>query len=97
MIQYFSLAHKEDPKSTTTPGQSGSGSSVIEGVLHIPQSPRTEATPSEGLVSYPRHSSKEGVSLRRDAGGVFYIPSWSYLPTPPLGQDMTQGQFLSGV
>ena len=20
----------------------------------------------------------------------------SYLPTPPLGQDMTQGQFLSG-
>ena len=23
--------------------------------------------------------------------------SLSYLPTPPLGQDMTQGQFLSGV
>ena len=22
---------------------------------------------------------------------------WYYLPTPPLGQDMTQGQFLSGV
>ena len=22
---------------------------------------------------------------------------YSYLPTPPLGQDMTQGQFLSGV
>ena len=21
----------------------------------------------------------------------------SYLPTPPVGQDMTQGQFLSGV
>ena len=21
----------------------------------------------------------------------------SYLPTPPLGQDMTQGQFLSGI
>ena len=21
----------------------------------------------------------------------------SYFPTPPLGQDMTQGQFLSGV
>ena len=21
----------------------------------------------------------------------------NYLPTPPLGQDMTQGQFLSGV
>ena len=25
---------------------------------------------------------------------VFHYP---YLPTPPLGQDMTQGQFLSGV
>ena len=24
-------------------------------------------------------------------------PEWYYLPTPPLGQDMTQGQFLSGV
>ena len=22
---------------------------------------------------------------------------WYYLPTPPLGQDMTQGQFLSGL
>ena len=32
---------------------------------------------------------------------IFEIPElhWgqSYLPTPPLGQDMTQGQFLSGV
>ena len=31
-----------------------------------------------------------------------HIPSsllcmYSYLPTPPLGQDMTQGQFLSEV
>ena len=25
------------------------------------------------------------------------IVTKSYLPTPPLGQDMTQGQFLSGV
>ena len=24
-------------------------------------------------------------------------PQYSYLPTPLLGQDMTQGQFLSGV
>ena len=23
--------------------------------------------------------------------------TWYFLPTPPLGQDMTQGQFLSGV
>ena len=26
-----------------------------------------------------------------------YINIYYYLPTPPLGQDMTQGQFLSGV
>ena len=28
---------------------------------------------------------------------MFQILSRYYLPTPPLGQDMTQGQFLSGV
>ena len=33
---------------------------------------------------------------------IFILHSFSamsryYLPTPPLGQDMTQGQFLSGV
>ena len=27
----------------------------------------------------------------------FTLHEWHYLPTPPLGQDMTQGQFLSGV
>ena len=26
-----------------------------------------------------------------------YQNEWSYLPTPPLGQDMTQGQFITGV
>ena len=26
-----------------------------------------------------------------------YTSVWYYLPTPPFGQDMTQGQFLSGV
>ena len=28
---------------------------------------------------------------------IFNIYVGYYLPTPPLGQDMTQGQFLSGV
>ena len=27
---------------------------------------------------------------------LLLLLSLSYLPTPPLGQDMTQGQFLSG-
>ena len=35
------------------------------------------------LLEY--HSNKEKITRRY------------YLPTPPLGQDMTQGQFLSGV
>ena len=30
--------------------------------------------------------------------GALHAPTYRpYLPTPPLGQDMTQGQFLSGV
>ena len=28
---------------------------------------------------------------------ISYLKPYLYLPTPPLGQDMTQGQFLSGV
>ena len=30
---------------------------------------------------------------------IYWYVTWNtfYLPTPPLGQDMTQGQFLSGV
>ena len=40
---------------------------------------------------------------RKKILAIFYskvscsILKWYYLPTPPLGQDMTQGQFLSGV
>ena len=44
--------------------------------------------PSQGL--YPRPSMREDT----DNG---WLVGWYYLPTPPLGQDMTQGQFLSGV
>ena len=40
---------------TTTPGQSGPGSNVNE-VFQIPQSSRTGASPSYGLVSYSEHS-----------------------------------------
>ncbi len=41
----------------TTPGQSGPGSDVNEGVLRIPQSSSTAGTsPSDCLVSYLGHS-----------------------------------------
>ena len=41
---------------TTTPRQSGPESNDNEGVLHIPQSSRTEVSPSDSFVSYPGHS-----------------------------------------
>ena len=38
-------------------------------------------------------------SILQDSSQYLNLSSafWYYLPTPPLGQDMTQGQFLSGV
>ena len=35
--------------------------------------------------------------LLDDNNNAIYIYIYIYLPTPLLGQDMTQGQFLSGV
>ena len=34
---------------------------------------------------------------RERSSALPYTSVWSYLPTPPLGQDMTQGQFFSRV
>ena len=46
----------------TTPGQSGPGGNGNEGVLCIPQSSSiTGTSPSDYLVSYPRHSLSGGV------------------------------------
>ena len=42
--------------SATTLGQSGPRSNDNKGVLHIPQSSNTGASPSDYFVSYPRHS-----------------------------------------
>ena len=39
---------------------------------------------------------KNSLQLRQFDGLVIKTLGY-YLPTPPLGQDMTQGQFLSGV
>ena len=53
---------------TTTPGQSRPGINGNVGVLRVPQRSRTEASPSDGLVSYPGHSlgksSQQRCSLR---------------------------------
>ena len=47
------------------------------------------------------HSHKNVRRYGIGLGSLFNVIStffsYPYLPTPPLGQDMTQGQFLSGV
>ena len=45
-------------KDTTNPDQSGPESNGNEGILHIPQSSKAEASPSNGLVSYLGHLLK---------------------------------------
>ena len=52
------------------------GSNGNEGVLNIPQSSRTGASPSDCLISYPGHLFRGGVlPLSRDAVSMFYSPS----------------------
>ena len=50
MIEYFHLTHEWHPNRPT---QSGSVSNGKEGLIYIPQSSRTGALPSDGLMSYP--------------------------------------------
>ena len=45
--------------NTTTPGQNRPGSNDVHGMLHIPQSSKTGASPSDNLMSYPGHSLEE--------------------------------------
>ena len=48
-----------------------------EGVFHIPQIYKTGASPSDGLVSYPKHSlGVGGLPLCRDTVDVFYSLNW---------------------
>ena len=62
--------------AATTPGQSGPGSNGNEGVLRILQSYSIiEASFSDCLMSYSRHSLVGVLPLCRDAVSVFYITS----------------------
>ena len=53
------------------------------------------------LLSFPKHSSKLYqliCKIHWTLSLIFnFLLSYHIYPTPPLGQDMTQGQFLSGV
>ena len=52
MVKQFYLTHRFDPRSNSN----GIGCNSNEIVFQIPQSTRTEATPSDVLVSYSGHS-----------------------------------------
>ena len=76
MIRYFYSALDGTLIDSTTSVQSGSGSNGNEEVFHIPQSSKTEASISDGLMLYSRHWGKEGVlPLWRNAIDIFYNPS----------------------
>ena len=45
-----------------------------------------------------KNQKKERKKQTNEANDIcFKKKEYTYLPTPPLGQDMTPGQFLSGV
>ena len=81
------------PKGTTTLSQSEPGSNENEEVLHIPQSSRTRASSSDGLVSYQGYSLWGGtyccIIVKKDNNAdvwkynlllffFFYHPKYTY-------------------
>ena len=58
------------------------------------------SVPGSSLIPQPKKIFV-GMTLNCSPGdlviGWLGFMSYPYLPTPPLGQDMTQGHFLSGV
>ena len=76
--------------SASTSGQSGPGSNGNEEVLRIPQSSSiTGTSPSDCLVSYPRHSLGEGLTALLRYSRCFQRPQ-------PIGQG-TEKEFLFGA
>ena len=59
----YSISPKDWTLSgTTTLCQSGPGRNDNEGVLHILQSSKARASPSDGLMLYPRHLWESGLA-----------------------------------
>ena len=58
--------------ATTTPSKSGLGSNGNERVLHILESSRTGASPSDDLVSYPGHSFKVGFTFFAEIESAYF-------------------------
>ena len=67
----------ETLRGTTTPDQSGPGSNVNEGVLHIPQSSKTEASPSDAISCHIQDTHREDLtSLQRCSPQQTGLLSW---------------------
>ena len=54
-----------------TPGQNEAGSNCNERVRYIPQSSKTETSPTDCLVSYPEQSLVEGSYLSAEMQSVY--------------------------
>ena len=59
----------------TTLGLSGPGSDGYEEVLHIPQSSKTGASPSDGFTSYPGFLLGESSPSAERKSDAFYSPN----------------------
>ena len=74
---------------------------LVQGLEDLEIKRRMKTIQTSGLSRWarilrrPLKTWKDLVSLRHHRKIISYC--WSYLPTPPLGKDMTQGQFLNGV
>ena len=77
-------------KGTTNPGQRQPGCNDNEGVSTLPKVPGLEPGHKKQFCILPKTLVGEVLPLCKGVDSVFY---GYYLPTPPLGQDMTQGQF----
>ena len=63
----------------------------------IPKTQKMVLDAAFSNTQYYKVRIKGKVDESRERSCALYISVCYYLPTPPLGQDMTQGQFLSGV
>ena len=106
----WKLSKLDEPDTQDTAGEAGTSSSVMYsyGRAKAGQPARTyiqQLCEDTGcsLEDLPeamndREKWRERVGDIRASGMTWWWFIYlSYLPTPPLGQDMTQGQFLSGV
>ena len=91
------LTHRWDLTSITNQSWSGPGRNDNKDVLHIPQSTRTESSPSDGFVSYIGHSLKESHPSAEMQSANSSAPAvWAVLSTLKLFQNI-QADYNSAV